>query len=175
MRPSTVDTADDVTENEFQLNERSKSKEYIDRMKEGQNDINDIIGESIAVESSSPFLENLRKKGLEVSYLMDTVDEYAVHQLKDFHGKKPVTTTEEGLDLHDMNVERYLSIAYTTEMIFLNFTQQTTEVERPITDMYELQMIPPLNSTTSTTSSTQQRRRQDPSRPGPCCWNARAQ
>merc|ERR1711959_580275 len=38
-------------------------KEYVDRMKEGQNDIYYITGESVAQVSSSPFLENLRKKG----------------------------------------------------------------------------------------------------------------
>merc|ERR1712136_614931 len=62
-------------------------KEYVDRMKEGQNDIYHITGESIAVVSSSPFLENLRKKGLEVLYMVDPVDEYAVQQLKKFDGK----------------------------------------------------------------------------------------
>merc|ERR1719319_1132181 len=43
--------------------EQISLKEYIDRMKEGQNDIYYITGESIAAVSASPFLENLRKKG----------------------------------------------------------------------------------------------------------------
>merc|ERR1712098_909374 len=38
-------------------------KEYCDRMKEGQNDIYYVTGESIAQVSSSPFIETLRKKG----------------------------------------------------------------------------------------------------------------
>merc|ERR1712113_1292770 len=50
-------------------------KEYVDRLKEGQNDIYYITGESIAAVSSSPFLESLRKKGIEVLYMVDPVDE----------------------------------------------------------------------------------------------------
>merc|ERR1712058_142557 len=41
-------------------------KEYCDRMKEGQNDIYYVTGESVAQVSSSPFIETLRKKGPEV-------------------------------------------------------------------------------------------------------------
>merc|ERR1712083_1113386 len=81
--------------------EQISFKEYVDRMKEGQNDIYYIIGESIAAVSSSPFLENLRKKGLEVLYMVDPVDEYGVQQLKEFDGKKLKSTTKEGLDIDD--------------------------------------------------------------------------
>ena len=57
-------------------------KEYVDRMKEGQNDIYYITGESIVAVSSSPFLENVRKEGLQVLYMVDPIDEYGVQQLK---------------------------------------------------------------------------------------------
>merc|ERR1712165_612345 len=81
--------------------EQISFKEYVDRMKEGQNDIYYITGESIAAVSSSPFLETLRKKGLEVMYMVDPIDEYCVQQLKEFDGKKLKSTTKEGLDLED--------------------------------------------------------------------------
>merc|ERR1712032_720369 len=82
--------------------------EYVDRMKEGQNDIYYITGESITAVSSSPFLETLRKKGLEVMYMVDPVDEYAVQQLKEFDGKKLKSTTKEGLDIEDEDEKKKL-------------------------------------------------------------------
>merc|ERR1712197_237549 len=83
-------------------------KEYVDRMKEGQNDIYYITGESIASVSSSPFLESLRKKGLEVLYMVDPIDEYAVQQLKEFDGKKLKSTTKEGLEIDDEDEKKKL-------------------------------------------------------------------
>jgi len=76
-------------------------KEYVDRMKEGQEDVYYITGESIQSVSASPFLEGLKKKGLEVLYLVDPIDEYAVQQIKEYDGKKLKSVTKEGLQLDD--------------------------------------------------------------------------
>mmetsp|Transcript_18721 Transcript_18721/g.41538 ORF Transcript_18721/g.41538 Transcript_18721/m.41538 type:complete len:707 (+) Transcript_18721:71-2191(+) len=81
--------------------EQISLKEYCDRMKEGQNDIFYITGESVAQVSTSPFIEGLRKKGYEVLYLVDPIDEYMVQQLKEHEGKKLKSCTKEGLDLED--------------------------------------------------------------------------
>merc|ERR1712036_106969 len=81
-------------------------KEYCDRMKEGQNDIFYITGESIQGVSSSPFIETLRKKGIEVLYMVDPIDEYATQQLKEYDGKKLKAVTKEGLDLEKTEEEK---------------------------------------------------------------------
>merc|ERR1712070_520450 len=62
-------------------------KEYVDRMKEDQEDIYYITGECVAAVDASPFIETLKKKGLEVMYMCDPIDEYCVQQLKEFDGK----------------------------------------------------------------------------------------
>merc|ERR1712022_87956 len=67
-----------------------------------------ITGESVAQVPSSPFIENLRKKGFEVLYMVDPVDEYAVQQLKEFEGKKLKSTTKEGLELDDEDEKKKL-------------------------------------------------------------------
>merc|ERR1739841_459512 len=86
--------------------EQISLKEYVDRMKEGQNDIYYITGESIAAVSSSPFLETLRKKGLEVLYMVDPIDEYAIQQLKEYDGKKILNITKEGLNIEKSDEEK---------------------------------------------------------------------
>ena len=81
---------------------------YADRMKDGQHDIRHITDESIAVVSSSSFLKNLRRSGYEVPYVADPMDEYAVHQPKEFGGQMLKSTTKEELDLGDEDKKKTL-------------------------------------------------------------------
>jgi len=83
-------------------------KEYVARMKEGQKDIYFITGESLAAVTASPFIEGLKKKGLEVLYLIDPIDEYVIQQLKDFEEKKLKNCSKEGLDIEDEDDKKKL-------------------------------------------------------------------
>jgi len=86
--------------------EQISLKDYVARMKEGQKDVFYITGESRAAVANSPFLEALKKKGYEVLYMVDPIDEYMVQQMKEFDGKKLKSCTKEGLDLDDTEEEK---------------------------------------------------------------------
>merc|ERR1712188_12136 len=96
LRYSSSKSGDDMT----------SLKEYVGRMKENQPGIYYITGESKKGVESSPFLEKLKKKGFEVLYMVDPIDEYCVQQLKEYDGKKLLCASKEGLNIDESDDEK---------------------------------------------------------------------
>merc|ERR1719178_96300 len=86
--------------------EHASLGDYVARMKENQKDIYYITGESKDVVSTSSFVERLKKRGFEVVYMTEPIDEYVVQQLKEYEGKNLVSITKEGLELPEDEEER---------------------------------------------------------------------
>jgi len=81
-------------------------KEYVSRMKENQKHIYYITGESRETVGTSAFVERVKKRGFEVVYMTEPIDEYVVQQLKEFDGKQLVSVTKEGLELPEDEEEK---------------------------------------------------------------------
>ncbi|HAL0375127.1 TPA: molecular chaperone HtpG [Escherichia coli] len=75
-------------------------EDYVSRMKEGQEKIYYITADSYAAAKSSPHLELLRKKGIEVLLLSDRIDEWMMNYLTEFDGKpfQSVSKVDESLE-----------------------------------------------------------------------------
>ena len=87
-------------------NEMISLDSYISRMKEGQDSIYYIIGESKQSIEYSPFIEKLKAKDYEVIFMIDTIDEYVVQHLTNYENKKLSCCTKEGLKLDETDEEK---------------------------------------------------------------------
>jgi molecular chaperone HtpG len=81
-------------------------KAYVERMKEGQEEIYYLTGESRGVVENSPHLEAFKEKGYEVLYLSEPVDELLVQSLWDYEGKKLKSAGKGALKLGDNQEEK---------------------------------------------------------------------
>merc|ERR1712173_329564 len=86
--------------------ETTSLKDYVSRMKDNQNDIYYITGESKEAVKNSAFVERLTKRGFEVLYMTEPIDEYCTQQLKEYDGKNLVSVTKEGLELPESEDEK---------------------------------------------------------------------
>jgi molecular chaperone HtpG len=81
-------------------------KAYVERMKDGQDEIYYLTGESRGVVENSPHLEAFKEKGYEVLYLTDPVDELLAQSLWDYEGKKLKSVGKGALNLGDNQEEK---------------------------------------------------------------------
>ncbi|MFK5913508.1 MAG: molecular chaperone HtpG [Woeseiaceae bacterium] len=90
-----------TTENDSDI-ENVSLDDYISRMKEGQDKLYYITGDTYAAVKNSPHLELFKKKGIEVILMHDRVDEWMMSYLSEFDGKSFVNIAKGELDLGDL-------------------------------------------------------------------------
>ncbi|MCB1558818.1 MAG: molecular chaperone HtpG [Alphaproteobacteria bacterium] len=79
--------------------EMTSLADYLERMKDGQDEIYYISGENVDAMRNSPQIEGLKKRGLEVLILKDTIDDFWLPIVMDYQGKKFVSATKGQIDL----------------------------------------------------------------------------
>ena len=79
--------------------------DYLGRMKEGQEAIYYITGDSLAAAKNSPQIEIFRKKGIEVLLLVDRVDEWMLSHLYEVEGKALQSVAKGAVDLGKLQDE----------------------------------------------------------------------
>jgi len=80
--------------------------EYVSRMKEGQDKIYYVTGDTFNAAKNSPHLEIFRKKGVEVLLLSDRVDEWMLSFFTEFDGKQMTSVAKGGLNLGSLSDEK---------------------------------------------------------------------
>ena len=75
---------------------------YVDRMKEGQEEIYYLVGPGREAIEKGPFFEGFRARGLEVAFFTEAVDDYVLEGLREYKGKKLVAANRAGIDLEEL-------------------------------------------------------------------------
>lgn len=79
--------------------------EYIDRAKDGQEEIYYLVGASRDILEKGPYLEAFKARGLEVALFTDQVDQYVLDSMPEFKGKKLIPADRADLELEDHETE----------------------------------------------------------------------
>ncbi len=93
---------------ESSMTEAGKStslQEYVDRMKEGQDEIYYLVAPTRVAIESGPYLEAFQKRGLEVCFFTESVDDYVLETLGTFNEKKLVAADRADIELDDVAEE----------------------------------------------------------------------
>jgi molecular chaperone HtpG len=98
--------------------------DYIGRMKEGQDAIFYVTGETFNAAKNSPHLEIFRKKGVEVLLLSDRVDEWMLSFMPEFEGQKLTSVAKGGLDLGQLADEAEKKEQESTEKEFKDLLEK---------------------------------------------------
>ena len=77
-------------------------KEYVSRMKEGQNSIYYASGETVDKIDMLPQVESFKDKGYEILYLTDNIDEFTLQVIMDYDGKKFANVSKESSDIESV-------------------------------------------------------------------------
>jgi heat shock protein beta len=86
--------------------ELTSLEDYVSRMKEKQESIYFAAGSSREEIEKSPFVERALKKGFEIIYLVEPVDEYTIQNLPEFDGKKFQNLAKEGIKFDESQAEK---------------------------------------------------------------------
>jgi molecular chaperone HtpG len=97
-------------------------------MKEGQDKIYYVTGESFNAAKNSPHLEIFRKKGVEVLLLSDRVDEWMLSFVTEFDGKQLASVAKGGLDLGSLSDEKEKKEHEETEKQFKDLIEHMKKV-----------------------------------------------
>lgn len=97
FRTSKTDTEDP--------NDWASLDDYMERMKEDQDHIYYLSGSDLASVKESPFLEKLIKKGYEVLYLYEAMDEHMIMQMPDYEGTKFMSISKDGFKFGEKDQE----------------------------------------------------------------------
>ncbi len=92
-------TANDSAEPQVSL------EDYVGRMKEKQTAIYYLTADSYEAAVKSPYLEQLKQKGIEVLLMWDRVDEWLMGNVNEFDGKKFIPVTASDLELGELENE----------------------------------------------------------------------
>lgn len=99
--------------------------DYVARMKEGQDKIYYLTGDSYQNAKNSPHLEQFKAKGIEVILMYDRIDEWLMNYLSDFDGKNFQCITKSDLDLSSFEEDSDKELHEETKKEFESVVERT--------------------------------------------------